>query len=91
MLSHRSRRRPRVSDCKRDLAPRGHDRLNRRDAHHHGVAHDVVHLVALENRLGERYRDARLPCRLASLGQTHQRGVLARALDDRVEFGCRAR
>ena len=38
------------------LGPLRHDRLNRGDAQHHGVADDVVHLVRLEHGLHERQR-----------------------------------
>ena len=56
----RSRRWPRSSAASVISLRRGDDRLNRGDAHHHRVAHHVVHLVALEHRLRQRDRDARL-------------------------------
>ncbi len=39
------------------LASRGEERLNPCDAQHRRVADDLVELVALEKRLGERQRD----------------------------------
>ena len=56
-----------------------HDRLNRRDAEHHRVADDVVHLVALEDRLRERQRDRRLGGRLDARQQLHAHVAARRA------------
>ena len=83
----RSRRRPSVDRRRADLGSLGEQRLNRRDAEHHRIADDVVHLVALEHRDGERDRDGRFGRRPR---WTSTRRTVARdfghAIDHRLPF-----
>ena len=67
----RSRRAPRISAATVVSVRLRDDRLNRRDAQHHRVADDVVHLVAFEHRLRERQRHGRLGRRLDARQQLH--------------------
>jgi eukaryotic-like serine/threonine-protein kinase len=63
------------------------DRLDRSHAHHGRVAHDLVHLVAFENSLGERHGNARLGRGGVSRGaDSHGTTRLPDLLDDGVEF-----
>ena len=43
----------------RHVGAPAHERLERGHAQHDGIANDAIHLVALEERLCERHRDAR--------------------------------
>ena len=63
------------------LAALGDNRLNGGDAEHHRVAHDVVHLVGLQDGLSQRERHRRFRGRLDTRQQLDAH-VTARGADD---------
>ena len=60
--------------------------MNRRDAHHHGVANHIVHLVALEHGLRQRDGDTRLWNGVAAGPDPDARAILRHGSDNRVEL-----
>ena len=62
------------------------ERLDRRDAQHHGVPYDIVHFVALEDRLHEREMDARFARRIDARHELHANVAAGRADHTRHEL-----
>ena len=78
---HRSGRAPRSNAPTVVSVARADDRLDGGDAQHDRIAHDVIHLLALEHRLHERDGDRRLHRRVDA-GQQLQGDVASRRGDD---------
>ena len=61
--------------------------MNGRDAHHHGVAHHIVHLVALEHCLRQDDGDARFWRRHTGRANREAHTFPVRGVNDRLELG----
>ena len=61
--------------------------MNGCDADHHGVAHHVVHLVALQDGLGEVDGDARFRRRRTGVANGQAHTIPVRDVHDRFELG----
>ncbi len=82
---------PPLQRGERHLRPGRDHRLDGRHSHHHGIADDVVHLVAFEDRLQQRHVDARLGRgrRLLATDRHQDFGFLG-LLDNRLELAAAA-